>query len=101
MTEMEKVTAAAEAAAERAVQKMLLLIGIDISKPVEAQETFSTLRDVARTARDPEFRHDLEHLRSWRRFWEKVCDKGALAAVGILVAAACAALWAGFRDMLK
>jgi hypothetical protein len=92
----------AETAAERAVQKTFLLIGIDLSNPIEAQHIFATLHDVAKMAHDAEFRRDLEHMRSWRKFWESVRDKGLMAVIGLLVTAVVAgALWIGFRNMMK
>src|SRR6266852_853401 len=95
------ITEVAEAAAEQAVSKTLLLIGMDVSKPLEAQMTFGVLREVARMAQDPEFRKDLEHTRTWRLLWESVRNKGVMTAVGIFIAGAAAALWVGFKNMLK
>jgi len=73
-----RITEIAEAAAEPAVAKTLLLIGIDVSKPLDAQMTFGVLREVARMAQDPDFRKDIEHTRTWRPFRESVWNKGLL-----------------------
>jgi hypothetical protein len=91
----------AEAAAERAVQKTFLLIGIDLTDPIGAQHTFATLHDVARMAHDEEFRRDLEHIRAWRKLWENVRDKSLMAVIGLVVTAVAGALWVGFRNMVK
>jgi hypothetical protein len=101
MTDTVRLKEIAEAAAERTIRKTLLLIGVDVSQPIEAQETFGVLRDVARMARDADFRKDLEHARTSRLLWESVRDKGIMTAVGLLIAGIAAALWAGFKNMLK
>jgi hypothetical protein len=55
--------AAAEEAATRAVNKTLLLIGIDSANPLAAQRDFATLREVVKIVSDLEYRKDWEHVR--------------------------------------
>ena len=101
LSDVTRITEIAEAAAERAVQKTLLLIGVDLKNPIEAQQDFSTLRDVARMARTSDFRKDLEHARTSRLWWESVRDKGTLISLGILITAILSALWAGIKGAVK
>lgn len=90
----------AEAAAERAMHKTLLLIGIDLTDPIGAQRTFATLHEVARMVHDEEFRADLEHMRWWRKTIESMRDKGMVAIVGVVVTTVAAMMWLGFTKML-
>jgi hypothetical protein len=75
----------AERAATKAIATVFTSIGIDISKPIEAQRDFHTLRDLTKLASDSEFQKDLQHMRIWRIRTEAMTTKGMIA---LLTAAA-------------
>jgi hypothetical protein len=111
---------AAERASTKAVALTLLTIGVDVSKPLEAQRDFSVLREVGRIAMDPEFRKDLESARKWRRELERddgaaddiafarrrrkvaeaLWSRGALTLLGLVVTGAVGALVVGVQHLL-
>lgn len=68
-------------AAERAVKKVFAILGVDIDKPESVEE----------------FREDLRFGKKLR----KAADHGFLALMGVLVAAAMAAVWAGIVSSIK
>lgn len=70
-----------EDAAEKAVRKVFAILGVDITKPESVEE----------------FREDLRFGKRLR----KAADQGALALMGVLVAALAAAVWAGITSMIR
>lgn len=98
LSKMEEI---ADEAAERAVTKTLIAIGIDASDPLRAQRDFALWREMSALAASPEFRKDLEHIRRWRKMTDDIQAKGVMALVGILVTGAAAALWIGLQDAMK
>ena len=62
-------------AADRAVKKVFAILGVDVDKPESVEE----------------FREDLRFGKKMR----KAADHGFLALMGVLAAAAMAAVWAG------
>ena len=68
----EEVNAIAESAADRAVQKTLLTIGIDT---IDANSII-------------QLQADFRHLRVWRESTEAVKKKALLTAIGVLVTGA-------------
>ena len=96
---MLRMAEIAEAAAERAVAKTLLTIGIDVRDPLQAQRDFALMREVGAFAASAEFRKDIEHTRRWRKAIEAIQSKGIAAAVGLIVTGTAAALWIGLQDM--
>jgi hypothetical protein len=62
-------------AADRAVKKVFAILGVDVDKPESVEE----------------FREDLRFGKRMR----KAADHGFLALMGVLAAAAMAAVWAG------
>lgn len=62
-------------AADRAVKKVFAILGVDVDRPESVEE----------------FREDLRFGKKMR----KAADHGFLALMGVLVAAAMAAVWAG------
>lgn len=89
----------AEHAAERAVTRTLLTLGIDVNDPLNAQRDFAIMREVGELARDPEFRKDIEHTRKWRKTLEAIQTKGFLTAVGLIVTAIFAVALAGLKSI--
>ena len=62
-------------AADRAVKKVFAILGVDVDKPESVEE----------------FREDLRFGKRMR----KAADHGLLAVMGVIAAAAMAAMWAG------
>lgn len=96
-----RIAEIAEWAAERAVAKTLIAIGIDVADPLKAQRDFALWREMGELAMSAEFRKDIEHTRKWRKAVEAIQLKGALAIIGLLAAGAMAALWVGVADIIK
>lgn len=71
----------ASEAAELAVNKTLVAMGFDPSRPFEAQK-------------------DAQWIRATRERCEGTVGKAILTIVGLLVLGGCTALWAGFKAML-
>lgn len=72
----------AEAAAEQAVNKTLIAMGLDPAKPFDAQA-------------------DMIWLRATRERCEGAAGKAFFTVVSLLVVAVVAAFWAGFKTYLK
>lgn len=72
----------AEAAAEKAVNKTLIAMGLDPSKPLEAQA-------------------DMVWLRATRERCEAAAGRTMFIVIGMVVAAGVGALWVGFKASLK
>lgn len=80
----EEVKQIAAEAAEQAVAKMLLALGVDTTNPSAILE----------------MQKDFAHVRIWRQSVETVRTRGLIAATGIVVTGVLGAVWLGFRDML-
>lgn len=101
MTDTVNMRIIAEAAAKAAVEETLISLGIDARDPIQAQKDFMALREVSKLIIDPEFRRDMEHLRSWRLAVNEVKAKSLLTLVGILLTGGVALLLAGFKGWIK
>jgi hypothetical protein len=77
----EEVELIADRAAERAVEKVLGVYGIDTKNPVEAQA-------------------DMAHLRRWRKAVNKAATTGFLTTLSIIITGALAATWMGIKFAL-
>jgi len=77
----ELIHAAAEQAADRAVEKALIRFGLDTSDPLASQA-------------------DFVHLRAWRQRCEKIQSQGFVTFVAVAVAAVLGLLWTGFKGSL-
>lgn len=91
----------AEEAAHRAVKDVLTAMGIDPSRPIEAQRDMAALRGLRETVMDEEYQRDMLHLRRWRKAMDGIQDKGTLTLVGIVVSGLAAALWLGLTSFIK
>ena len=98
---LQDVEDIAERAATKAIHSVFTSIGIDISKPIEAQRDFHTLRELTKLAGDPEFQKDLAHIRIWRRRTEAVTTKGMLAFLTAALGGAATAMWIGLQNLLS
>ncbi len=91
--EMERI-------AEKAVRSTLTALGINVEDPLEAQRDFATLREVGALVRDPEFRKDIEHTRTWRLALRDIKSHGIKAALTVVIGGVLGALWIGFKSFL-
>ena len=74
----------AEAVSVKTVEQMLVRLGIDHQRPIEAQKDLAALREIRMLLTDGEFQKDMTHLRQWRRAMESATSKGFLALTGML-----------------
>jgi hypothetical protein len=98
MSDEAEIMAVAKRAAEEAVRSTLLTLGIDVDDPIQAQQDFAVLREVGQLVRDPEFRKDIEHTRTWRLSLAAIKVHSAKAAITIIVGGVLGALWIGFKS---
>lgn len=91
----------AEKAATKAVQSVLITLGIDVANPIEAQRNFQTLRDLTKLAGDSEFQKDLRHIRVWRTRTEAVTTKGMLATITAVVGGVFTVFVYGLQNILN
>jgi hypothetical protein len=87
----------AESAAESAVHKTFIAMGLDPSAPLKAQRDFSFLRDLVH---DNELEADMNWLRRRRKQSEGITGKVILTAVGLAVIGAINAIWEYARAVL-
>jgi hypothetical protein len=92
--ELDEVVARA---AKSAVRETLMAIGVDTGNPILAQETFATLRTIARTFTDPEFQADLSHTRMWRKTVNTLRQHAATILLGTALTAAIAWMATGMK----
>ena len=88
----------AEAAAEKAVSKTFIAMGLDPEEPLKAQRDFNFLRDLVH---DKELDADMQWLRRSRQRSEGLIGKAMATAIGLAVVGAVGFLWDGFRMFLK
>ncbi len=73
----------ADVAAQKAVRETLLLLGIDVENPIEAQKQFAVLRELAQ----PRTLENLKWLESIHAASEKVADTSWRTFIRLMVAA--------------
>lgn len=78
MNDRRELEEIARMAADKAVAEMLVKLGIDTTDPFEMQR-------------------DFQHLRSWRVSSETIKTKAVIAAIGILIAGVCGAIWLAIK----
>lgn len=91
----------AEAAAEKAVHKCFVAMGLDPSDPIKAQEDFGIMRYVGEKIRDPDMKEDLAWVRRSRRRSDGMLGKAVATAVGLSVVGAMHALWMGLSSIFS
>jgi hypothetical protein len=84
----------AESAAEKAVAKTFVAMGLDPNEPLKAQRDFNFLRDLVH---DKELTADMVYLRRSRKRSEGILGKIIITAVGLGVVGALHALWQGLK----
>lgn len=87
----------AEAAAETAVKKTFIAMGLDPCEPLKAQRDFNFLRDLVH---DDELKADMSHLRRSRKRSEGIFGKIITTAVGIAVIGALHGIWEYARAVI-
>lgn len=90
----------AETAAESAVKKTFIAMGLDPADPINAQRDFSFLRDMVARAHDQDFSADLNWVRRTRQRSEGLVGKVFATALGIAVIGALHAMWVGFQSLV-
>ena len=88
----------AEHAAEEAVKKTFVAMGLDPTQPIKAQRDFNFLRDLVH---DDELRSDMDYLRRSRKRSEGITGKIVVTAVGVAVVGALHGLWEYARAILS
>jgi len=73
----------AEESAKRTMVDSFLMIGIDITDPIKAQDAFAALRKLAASVDDPEKKADDYWVRTSRRRSEGTVGKLITALIGI------------------
>lgn len=79
----ESIEHIADRAAAKAVRDTLMLIGVDLSDPIKAQEEFATLRSIA----SPAVQSDLAWLKRLHGAADVASDAGWRAIIRVLVTA--------------
>jgi hypothetical protein len=80
----------AESAAEKAVNKTFIAMGLDPSEPLSAQRDFNFLRGLVH---DDELRSDMDYLRRVRKRSEGMAGKAINTAIGLAVLGSLHAIW--------
>lgn len=94
-----RVAEIAEAAAEKAVRKTLIMIGLDVDDPISTQKNFAALCDMVVVLRDPEFQKDIAHTRKWRKTVETIETKTMITVVTTIITGMIAAIALGLHDI--
>lgn len=64
------------------VRETFLMLGVKVDDPIEVQK-------------------DFQHLRDWRCTTDSIKSKGMLTLVGLAASGLAAALWLGFKELLR
>lgn len=91
------IVQATEQAADKAVARMLVALGIDASNPLEMQKDLASLRELRRVMDGDEYIKDQLHLREWRLTMERVQGKGFMAAIGLTVVGAAVLIFTALK----
>lgn len=90
----------AEEAAERAVHRTFMAMGMDLDDPLRSQRDFAILRDFSEKVSDSEYRADLMWVRQTRTRMDGMLGKAVLTAVGIAVVGAAHTIYAGAMSII-
>lgn len=91
----------AEESAKRTMVDMLLMIGVDITDPIKAQDSFAALRKLSEGIDDEEVIADRLWVRRSRKRSEGMFGKVVATLIGLGVVGAVSFLWDGLRLALK
>jgi hypothetical protein len=91
----------ASEAAEQAVRKFAVTMGMDPDDPLGTQSDFGALRDVAGKMKDDAFHEDLRWLRTTRTRAQGIHGKAISAAVVVAVGGGLDALWTGLKALVS
>jgi len=98
---MEVLEKLAERAAEHAIKKVLLNLGIDTTNTLESQDTFAAMREVKDLIHDDDFRRDLYAIRDWRKGMADIKSKTLWAVISVILLGLATAAWQGIKEALK
>lgn len=90
----------AEEAADKAVHRTFMAMGMDLSDPIGSQRDFAILRRLSESVQDPEYTADMAWVRKTRARWDGVLGKAILTAVVIAVGGALHTFWAGAKALV-
>lgn len=90
---------AAEVAALKVFNQMMVQMGRDVSDPLQAQKDMQALRELRHLFGDTDFKADLVYLRNLRLTLAGIQQQGLIAAIGIIVAGVLASLWMGVKQL--
>jgi glucuronate isomerase len=88
----------AERAAEAAVHRILIHLGIDATNPIQSQEDFQALRALAKLLKDVGLTEDLAFLRRLRTASDTIKDTTWKTAIRVVVTATLGILAIGTRE---
>lgn len=91
----------AEAAAEKAVHKCMIAMGLDPGDPIKAQNDFGIMRHVGEKMRDPAFKADLDWARRARLRSEGIFGKIIITVAGLSAVGAMHAIWSGLKALVS
>lgn len=100
MTEKD-VERIAASAAEKAVQEVLLRLGIDSTNVLEVQRDFAHVRNMRELFDSPEFEADLAHLRRWRKTVEGVGKQSLFTSMAVITTGFFGLLWLAFETYIR
>lgn len=98
MAEKHELEQIARDAAEQAVQRILVGLGIDAADPIAVQQDFARMRSLRALLDDSAFQADLVHLRRWRVAVETSTKAGLRTSIGLLVTGLLTLLTLGTKD---
>lgn len=88
----------ADRAAQRAVESMLITLGLDVSEPIIAQKQFAALRRIADMFDDEDYKMDMSFLRSLRSNVGKVTDTGLRTVARTIIVFVLGIILLGTKD---
>lgn len=89
-----------DTAVKKAVEDVLLSLGINVKDPLKSQQTMANIRSMSEMVDDPEFRADQLHLRQWRKSMESASKVTIKTAMGMVVTGVVGAVLVGVQHYL-
>lgn len=91
----------ADATAKEVSKAMFTAMGLDTTKPIEAQQTFAALRRIAERMDSPDRQADDDWVRRWRPRTEGAFGKVFAAIITLCTVGAGTSIVAGARTLLS
>lgn len=89
----------AEEAAGKAINDLLVKLGIDVTNPLSVQKDMQALRTVSERMSDTDFAQDLTYLRELRLTSESIKSKTLVTVVGVVVTGLLSAVALGLKGI--